>query len=118
MNKKIISEVSRISTLMGVKPLITEQAVPKFIKSLLNLSDDIVKKFYKTGDNVSDDLLRKVRNGESLSDDAIELLLRNIDFQNLSKIIIDGKWLGSNFDTLVDDVIDMINKTPKNRSPK
>jgi len=114
MNKKIISEVSRISTLMGVKPLITEQAVPKFIKSLLNLSDDIVKKFYKTGDNVSDDLLRKVRNGESLSDDAIELLLRNIDFQNLSKIIIDGKWLGSNFDTLVDDVIDMINKTPKN----
>jgi hypothetical protein len=114
MNKKIISEVNRISTLMGVKPLITEQAVPRFIKSLLNLSDDVVKKFYKTGDNVSDDLLRKVRNGESLSDDAIELLLRNIDFQSLSKIIIDGKWLGSNFDTFVDSIVNKINENPKN----
>jgi hypothetical protein len=114
MNKKIISEVSRISTLMGVKPLITEQSVPKFIKSLLNLSDDVVKKFYKTGDNVSDDLLRKVRNGESLSDDAVELLLRNIDFGNLSKIIIDGKWLGSNFDNLLDSVVNKINENPKN----
>jgi hypothetical protein len=114
MNKKIISEVNRISTLMGVKPLITEQAVPKFIKSLLSLSDDVVKKFYKTGDNVSDDLLRKVRNGESLSDEAIELLLRNIDFQNLSKIIIDGKWLGSNFDTFVDSIVNKINENPKN----
>ena len=114
MNKQIISEVSRISTLMGVKPLITEQAVPRFIKSLLNLSDDVVKKFYKTGDNVSDDLLRKVRNGESLTDDAIELLLRNIDFQNLSKIIIDGKWLGSNFDNYVDSIVDNINKNPEN----
>ena len=114
MNKKIISEVNRISTLMGVKPLITEQAVPKFIKSLLSLSDDVVKKFYKTGDNVSDDLLRKVRNGESLSDEAIELLLRNIDFQSLSKIIIDGKWLGSNFDTFVDSIVNKINENPKN----
>jgi hypothetical protein len=114
MNKKIISEVNRISTLMGVKPLITEQAVPRFIKSLLNLSDDVVKKFYKTGDNVSDDLLRKVRNGESLTDDAIELLLRNIDFQSLSKIIIDGKWLGSNFDTFVDSIVNKINENPKN----
>jgi hypothetical protein len=114
MNKKIISEVNRISTLMGVKPLITEQAVPKFIKSLLSLSDDVVKKFYKTGDNVSDDLLRKVRNGESLSDEAIELLLRNIDFQSLSKIIIDGKWLGSNFDNFVDSIVNKINENPKN----
>jgi CRISPR/Cas system CSM-associated protein Csm2 small subunit len=114
MNKQIISEVSRISTLMGVKPLITEQAVPRFIKSLLNLSDDVVKKFYKTGNNVSDDLLRKVRNGESLTDDAIKLLLRNIDFQNLSKIIIDGKWLGSNFDNFVDSIVDKINKNPEN----
>jgi hypothetical protein len=114
MNKKIISEVNRISTLMGVKPLITEQAVPKFIKSLLSLSDDVVKKFYKTGDNVSDDLLRKVRNGESLSDEAIELLLRNIDFQNLSKIIIDGKWLGSNFDNFVDSIVNKINENPNN----
>jgi hypothetical protein len=114
MNKKIISEVNRISTLMGVKPLITEQAVPKFIKSLLSLSDDVVKKFYKTGDNVSDDLLRKVRNGESLSDEAIELLLRNIDFQSLSKIIIDGKWLGSNFDNFVDSIVNKINENPNN----
>jgi hypothetical protein len=114
MNKKIISEVSRISTLMGVKPLITEQSVPKFIKSLLNLSDDVVKNFYKTGDNVSDDLLRKVRNGESLSDDAVELLLRNIDFGNLSKIIIDGKWLGSDFDKLFDSVVKEIDINPKN----
>ena len=114
MNKKIISEVNRISTLMGVKPLITEQAVPRFIKSLLSLSDDVVKKFYKTGDNVSDDLLRKVRNGESLTDEAIELLLRNIDFQNLSKIIIDGKWLGSNFDNFVDSIVNKINENPKN----
>ena len=114
MNKKIISEVNRISTLMGVKPLITEQAVPRFIKSLLNLSDDVVKKFYKTGDNVSDDLLRKVRNGESLTDDAIELLLRNIDFQSLSKIIIDGKWLGSQIDTFVDSIVNKINENPKN----
>jgi hypothetical protein len=114
MNKKIISEVNRISTLMGVKPLITEQSVPRFIKSLLSLSDDVVKKFYKTGDNVSDDLLRKVRNGESLSDEAIELLLRNIDFQNLSKIIIDGKWLGSNFDNFVDSIVNKINENPKN----
>ena len=113
MNKQIISEVSRISTLMGVKPLITEQPIPKAVKSLLSLSDDIVKKFYKTGDNVSDDLLRKVRNGESLSDEAIELLLRNIDFKKLSKILIDNNNLGSNFNSFIDSIALKISNNPK-----
>jgi hypothetical protein len=113
MNKQIISEITRISTLMGTKPLITEQPIPKAVKSLLNLSDDIVKKFYKTGDNVSDDLLRKVRNGESLSDEAIELLLRNIDFKKLSKILIDNNNLGSNFNSFIDSIALKISNNPK-----
>jgi hypothetical protein len=113
MNKQIISEITRISTLMGVKPLITEQPIPKAVKSLLNLSDDIVKKFYKTGDSVTDDLLRKVRNGESLSDEAIELLLRNIDFKKLSKILIDNNNLGSNFNSFIDSIALKISNNPK-----
>jgi hypothetical protein len=112
MNKQIINEITRISTLMGVKPLITEQAIPKAVKSLLSLSDDIVKKFYKVGNNVTDNLLRKVRNGESLSDDAIELLLRNIDFAKLSKILIDNKSLGTNFDNFIDSTAVKISNNP------
>lgn len=112
MNKKIISEITRMSTLMGVKPLITEHLVPRAVKSLLSLSDDIVKKFYKISDNISDDLLRKVRNNESLSDDEIKLLLRNINFKNLSKILIDDNHLGTNFNNFIDSTAVKISNNP------
>ena len=112
MKKNLINEIHRISKLMGSKSLVSEQAVPKFLKSLLNLSDDITKKVLKSSDIVSDDVLRKAKAGEPLSDDAVELLLRNFDFNRLAKTIIDNQLMGNQYLNKIDDIIEIIKKNP------
>lgn len=112
MKKNLINEIHRISELIGSKSLISEQAVPKFLKSLLNVSDDIIKKVLKSSDTVSDDVLRKAKAGETLSDEAVELLLRNIDFNQLAKIIIDEGLMGSQYLNKIDDTIMIIKQNP------
>lgn len=112
MKKNLINEINRISELMGGKPLLSEQAVPKFLKTLLNLGDDVIKKVIKSTDEVSDDVLRRAKAGQPLSDEAVELLLRNIDFDKFAKIIIDNQMMGSQYMDVIDMVIEQIKKNP------
>ena len=112
MKKNLINEIHRISKLMGSKSLVSEQIIPKFLKSLLTLSDDITKKVLKSSDIVSDDVLRKAKAGEPLSDDAVELLLRNFDFNRLAKTIIDNQLMGNQYLNKIDDIIEIIKKNP------
>lgn len=72
MKKKLISEVSRIQELMG-KSIISEQSVPKFLKSIFAmLGDDAVKKSVKLLDDEVDNAINSLRKGETISDDILE----------------------------------------------
>lgn len=112
MKKKLISEVSRIQELMG-KSIISEQAVPKFLKSIFAmLGDDAVKKSVKLLDDEVDNAINSLRKGETISDDILEKLLKNLDWSNISKMILDGKLLGSAFDSKIDEAIEFIKNNP------
>ena len=113
MKKKLISEVSRIQELMG-KSIISEQAtVPKFLKSIFAmLGDDAVKKSVKLLDDEVDNAINSLRKGETISDDILEKLLKNLDWSNISKTILDGKLLGSAFDSKIDEAIEFIKNNP------
>ena len=114
MKKKLISEVSRIQELMG-KSIISEQAVPKFLKSIFAmLGDDAVKKSVKLLDDEGDNAINSLRKGETISDDILEKLLKNLDWSNISKTILDGKLLGSAFDSKIDEAIEFIKNNPSN----
>lgn len=114
MKKKLISEVSRIQELMG-KSIISEQAVPKFLKSIFAmLGDDAVKKSVKLLDDEVDNAINSLRKGETISDDILEKLLKNLDWSNISKTILDGKLLGSAFDSKIDEAIEFIKNNPSN----
>lgn len=114
MKKKLISEVSRIQELMG-KSIISEQSVPKFLKSIFAmLGDDAVKKSVKLLDDEVDNAINSLRKGETISDDILEKLLKNLDWSNISKTILDGKLLGSAFDSKIDEAIEFIKNNPSN----
>jgi len=63
MDKKLISEISRIHELMGTKNLITEQAITRIADDLL----DFVKSWRSTGTNK---VIRTASEFDNLSDDA------------------------------------------------
>jgi hypothetical protein len=84
---------------------------PAFLKRVFSLADDVVKSFMKT--DLTDDIINSIRKGEQLTDDAIERLFKNIDFNKLATIIINNKLLGTAFDDQVDRVIELIVKNPK-----
>lgn len=112
MKKKLISEVSRIQELMG-KSIISEQAVPKFLKSIFAmLGDDAVKKSVRLLDDEIDNAINAIKKGETISDDILEKLLKNLDWSNISKMIFDGKLLGTAFDTKINEAIQFIKNNP------
>lgn len=121
MKKNLISEISRISELMGAKQLVTEQAAVKFMKSLYSMSDDVIKNFMKSFDSEVDNAINIVKKADgtvadNVVDDAIDVLLRNIDFAKLANIIIDQKMLGSSFDSQINNVIEVIKKNPNKKA--
>jgi hypothetical protein len=81
------------------------------LKRVFSLADDVVKSFMKT--DLTDDIINSIRKGEQLSDEAVDRLFKNIDFNKLSAIIINNKLLGTAFDDQVDKVIELIRKNPK-----
>lgn len=111
MNKKLITEIEKIQKIIFAKKIITEAMAPAFLKRVFSLADDVVKSFMKT--DLTDDIINSIRKGEQLTDDAIEKLFKNIDFNKLSTIIINNKLLGTAFDDQVDRVIELIVKNPK-----
>jgi hypothetical protein len=111
MNKKLITEIGKIQRIIFNKEIITEAMAPAFLKRVFSLADDVVKSFMKT--DLTDDIINSIRKGEQLSDEAVERLFKNTDFNKLSAIIIDNKLLGTAFDDQVDKVVELIRKNPK-----
>jgi hypothetical protein len=111
MNKKLITEIGKIQRIIYNKEIITEAMAPAFLKRVFSLADDVVKSFMKT--DLTDDIINSIRKGEQLSDEALERLIKNTDFNKLSAIIINNKLLGTAFDDQVDNVVELIRKNPK-----
>lgn len=111
MNKKLITEIEKIQRIIFTKEIITEAMAPAFLKKVFSLADDVVKSFMKT--DLTDDIINSIRKGEQLTDETIERLFKNIDFNKLATIIINKKFLGTAFDDQVDRVIELIVKNPK-----
>lgn len=117
MERKLLNEIERIADLMSVKTILTEQPiVAKILNGLFkSADDDVARKILKTTDNSADDLIRKIRNGENLSDDALELLYRKIDYTDLSKTLLDNKALGSKFDSELQRLLNALKDDPSKK---
>lgn len=118
MKKNLINEINRISELMGGKPLLTEQAAVKFLKGIYNVSDDVIKSFMKKFDSEIDDAVKVVKNADATTarnvvNDAIEVLIRNIDFPKLANIMLDQKMLGTAWDGQIDNIITFLKANPE-----
>jgi len=112
MKKKFISEVSRIQELMG-KSVISEQAIPKILKNIFrDYSDDVLKKILKTFDSDIDNVINTIKRGDTVSDDIIEKLVKNLDFDNIAKIIFENRMLGTQFHSKIDEAISFIKNNP------
>jgi len=113
MKNKILNEIHRISTLMGNENILSEQIVPKILKKFFSvLDDDAARQVLKATDNSQDDLIRKLRAGESLSDDAMELLLKVIDYDLLAKNLVDQKLLGDRLNVNIEKIITVLKENP------
>jgi len=117
MERKLLNEIERIADLMSVKTILTEQPiVAKILRGMFkSADDDVARKILKTTDNSADDLIRKIRNGENLSDDALELLYRKIDYTDLAKTLLDNKALGSKFDGEFQRLLNVLKDDPSKK---
>jgi hypothetical protein len=112
MKKNLINEVSRIQQIMG-KSIISEQAaVPKLLKNIAVLGDDVIKKIFKTFDSDVDNAVNAIKRGDTVSDEIIQKIAKNLDFNAISKIIFDNKLLGPAFDSKIDESILFIKNNP------
>jgi hypothetical protein len=102
MEYKLITEISRITEIMGADPIISEAVKPptgliSVLKKLVSNSSDetISKVIAKTGiqstDNAIDDIIVKLKNGENIGKKSLNLLLSQINGNELSKILVKSK---------------------------
>lgn len=117
MERKLLNEISRIADLMSVKRILTEQPiVGKLLKKVFGtVDDDAARKLLKTTDDSADDLINKIRNGDQISDDSLELLYRKIDYVELCKTLLDNKALGSNFDNQLKRLLNVVEENPNKK---
>lgn len=113
MENKILNEINRIGNLMGSENILSEQIVPKVLQKFFSvLDDDIARKVLRTTDSSQDDIIRRLRSGDTLSDDAMELLLRVIDYDLLAKTLVDQKLLGDRVNANIDKIINVLKENP------
>jgi len=113
MKNKVLNEVKRIGNLMGNENVLSEQIVPKVLKRFFTvLDDDIARKVLRTTDNSQDDLIRRLRSGDALSDDAMDLLMKVIDYDLLAKNLVDQKLLGSRLNANIEKIINTLKENP------
>jgi hypothetical protein len=113
MKNKILNEVYRINTLMGNENILSEQAVAKVLKKLFSLlDDDGARTIMRATDNSQDDLIRKLKGGETLSDDAMALIFKVIDFDKLAKKLVDQNILGSRLNANIERMITTLKENP------
>jgi len=114
MENKLLNEIRRIGNLMGNENILSEQRiVPQILKKIFNsIDDDVARRVMRTTDDTYDDIIRKLRAGETLSDDAAELLMKVIDYDLLAKNLIKTDELGDILNPNIEKIIDAINENP------
>jgi hypothetical protein len=96
MNKKVLSEIRRIETLMESQ-ILNEQAAPivSFIRRLIrNYGDEVTQTIIRQGDDAAETTLNAIKRGESITDDAADYLVRNLDFARLAVNLFDNAGFG------------------------
>lgn len=118
MKKDLITEINRVNELMGGKTLLSEQPIPKLLNLLFKTQSDdavelIVRKSVKNADEAAD-ILRRVKNGDELSKELAEKLLKDTDTMRLlANTLIDGTVLGVKFTNSIEKLVKDIVKDPK-----
>lgn len=114
MENKLLNEIRRIGNLMGNENILSEQRIiPQILKKIFSdIDDDVARRVMRTTDDTYDDIIRKLRAGETLSDDAVELLLKVIDYDLLAKNLINTDELGDILKPNIEKIINAINENP------
>jgi hypothetical protein len=114
MEHKVINEIRRINDIMSGKIVLSEQRiVPQILKKIFNVvDDDVARKVMRSTDDSYDDIIRKLRGGKTLSDDAMELLLKVIDYDFLAKSLVDQKLLGDELNKGIERFINILKENP------
>jgi len=112
MDHKVINEIRRINDIMSGKIVLSEQRiVPEILKRIFNVVDaDVARRVMSATDDTYDDIVRKLRAGETLSDDAMDLLLKVIDYDFLAKSLVDQKLLGDKLNVNINKIIETLKK--------
>jgi len=111
MDNKVINEIKRINGIMSGKIVLSEQIVPQILKKIFSVvDDDVARKVVRATDDSFDDTIRKLKAGENLSDDAIESLLKVIDYDFLAKSLVDQKLLGNQLNVNINKIIEALKK--------
>lgn len=96
MEKRIISEINRINTLIESN-LLNEQVAPivNFLRRLIRTyGDDVIKNMIKQGDDAAESSLNAIKRGEQITDDAADYLVRNLDFGRIAINLFDNAGFG------------------------
>lgn len=96
MEKRIISEINRINTLIESN-LLNEQAPPivNFVRRLIRTyGDDVTKNMIRQGDDAAESTLNAIKRGEQITDDAADYLVRNLDFGRIAINLFDNAGFG------------------------
>ena len=96
MEKRIISEINRINTLIESN-LLNEQLAPivNFLRRLIRTyGDDVIKNMIKQGDDAAESSLNAIKRGDQITDDAADYLVRNLDFGRIAINLFDNAGFG------------------------
>ena len=55
-----------------------------------DFSDDVLRKIFKTFDSDVDNAVNAIKRGDTVSDEIIQKIAKNLDFNAISKIIFDN----------------------------
>jgi hypothetical protein len=104
MNNKLLNEINRINSIMLGKNILSEQAATvSFLRKLFtSLDDKVLNKILKNADDDVIESVNIIKRGKSISDDRMSKLLRSVDYDLLSKKIIDNV---SEFKKQIDNLI-------------
>jgi hypothetical protein len=107
MNTKLLNEINRINSIMlGENVLLEQSSSVLLLKKLFSSIDEkTLRKILKNTDDDVIESVNKIKKGESISDNRMIRLLTSIDYNLLSKNLIDNKVLGSEFNKQIDNLI-------------
>jgi hypothetical protein len=108
MNKKILNEINRINSIMGGENILSEQAATATMlkKIFTSLDSKSLSKILKSANDDVIESINKLKKGESISDRSMSRLFKSVDFDLLSKKLMDNKDVfGYEFHNQIDYLI-------------